>query len=419
MPFVTRRGQLIAIYSVVTLMIGLVIGDIFIFFIGILGIAILIHQYHYISRISNEVDAIYVERVKPVVYTIEGSDFDISFRLVNNSGVAFPRVVLRDIISNRVYVDKHSVEVYDVFPGESIFVSYCGYAGVGHIFWNEVEVLVYDSLSLFVEQRIFNIPMNIFSYPRPISDIYPYRHIPLGMAKILSVHARSGLEFLELREYEYGDDFRMIHWPSTARYGDLVVKVTAIESKNDISVVLDVSKEMWVGTPTESPIDHASRILRWLGEIVGRFHGTLNMWIFDGFQYRFYRYISSEASREVDTLLSRLSPGRFRSQIEFIKLIRRASLEARGHIFLILTGPGIEWEDFIFSIDEASTINHPITLLAVSLPTGSHMDEKIIYLYEASTLDELTKGNTLRLKIIHGSTKDIMAKVDEVFSIWL
>jgi uncharacterized protein (DUF58 family) len=58
-----------------------------------------------------------------------------------------------------------------------------------------------------------------------------------------------GDEFLTLREYELGDDLRRVHWRSTARTGDLMIRQDEARWRSQAAIVLDVHPE---GHDTES-----------------------------------------------------------------------------------------------------------------------------------------------------------------------
>jgi uncharacterized protein (DUF58 family) len=84
-------------------------------------------------------------------------------------------------------------------------------------------------------------------YPR-IHEIAPP---PLGgggmRASADAVRARSvtldGDEFAALREYEIGDDLRKVHWPATARTGELFIRQDASYREPHVAVVLDTRAE--------------------------------------------------------------------------------------------------------------------------------------------------------------------------------
>ena len=55
-----------------------------------------------------------------------------------------------------------------------------------------------------------------------------------------SVVSDLGDEFLTLREYEMGDDLRRVHWRSTARTGDLMIRQDEARWRSRAAIVLDV-----------------------------------------------------------------------------------------------------------------------------------------------------------------------------------
>ena len=59
---------------------------------------------------------------------------------------------------------------------------------------------------------------------------------------------RSG-EFVTLRDYELGDDLRRVHWRSTARTGELMIRQDEARWRSRAAIVLDVHPD---GHDTES-----------------------------------------------------------------------------------------------------------------------------------------------------------------------
>jgi uncharacterized protein (DUF58 family) len=63
-----------------------------------------------------------------------------------------------------------------------------------------------------------------------------------------------------VRQYEYGDSFNRIHWKSTARTGELMVKLFELDPASDIWIVLDLQRGVHAGEGDESTEEYAVRI---------------------------------------------------------------------------------------------------------------------------------------------------------------
>ncbi|MBU7599548.1 DUF58 domain-containing protein [Streptomyces sp. P38-E01] len=59
------------------------------------------------------------------------------------------------------------------------------------------------------------------------------------------------------REYRHGDDLRRVHWRSTARYGELMVRREEQPQQARCTVLLDTRDEAWAGSGPDSPFEWA------------------------------------------------------------------------------------------------------------------------------------------------------------------
>jgi uncharacterized protein (DUF58 family) len=66
-----------------------------------------------------------------------------------------------------------------------------------------------------------------------------------------------GGNFLQIREYQYGDSLKNIHWRATARTGSLMVKELEKFTLSNLSIVLDSSSNMILGLLEESNFEYA------------------------------------------------------------------------------------------------------------------------------------------------------------------
>lgn len=65
----------------------------------------------------------------------------------------------------------------------------------------------------------------------------------------------AGFDFHSVREYEHGESLRRVHWPSTARKGELMVKELEDSPRDEVAVVLDAQRSAEVGTPPDSSFE--------------------------------------------------------------------------------------------------------------------------------------------------------------------
>ena len=63
-----------------------------------------------------------------------------------------------------------------------------------------------------------------------------------------------------LRPYEWGDSYNRIHWPATARTGDLMVKLFELDPASDVWIVLDLEAGVHVGEGDDSTEEAAVMI---------------------------------------------------------------------------------------------------------------------------------------------------------------
>ncbi len=75
----------------------------------------------------------------------------------------------------------------------------------------------------------------------------------------LLLRRNAGFDFHSVREYAQGESLRRVHWPTTARRGQLMVKELEETPRDAIAVVLDCDPAGVAGTPPDSSFDAAVR----------------------------------------------------------------------------------------------------------------------------------------------------------------
>ncbi|MET0325269.1 MAG: DUF58 domain-containing protein [Ilumatobacteraceae bacterium] len=114
----------------------------------------------------------------------------------------------------------------------------------------------FDALGLVTADRRFSGTCTVSVRPRR----YPLRMLPSGRRRDLEGPTRERSEgsasFHQLREYVPGDDLRRIHWRSTAKTGQLLVKQMVDTTRPELVVVLDNR----AGTIGSDDFEHAVEI---------------------------------------------------------------------------------------------------------------------------------------------------------------
>ena len=101
------------------------------------------------------------------------------------------------------------------------------------------------------------IPKEIFKKVREI-EIYTNRLVNESLAgEYHSVFKGRGMEFLEVREYQPGDDIRLIDWNVTARAGHPFVKLHVEERELTVIFVVDLSASGAFGTVNQMKAERA------------------------------------------------------------------------------------------------------------------------------------------------------------------
>ena len=101
-----------------------------------------------------------------------------------------------------------------------------------------------------------------------------------NVGDVKSIFKGRGIEFEEIRAYEFGDDVRDIDWRVTARKQKPYTKIYAEEKDREIYVILDISPQMLFGTKKElksvTAAKTAARIAWWCVKNKDRFGCVVN-----------------------------------------------------------------------------------------------------------------------------------------------
>ncbi len=125
-----------------------------------------------------------------------------------------------------------------------------------------VRVSTSDLFGLFRRSRTFGERHNVLVYPRAVE--LPRFWAPPAMLPGESRVRRPAYSVTpnaaSVRKYQPGDAFNRIHWRSTARTGELMVKLFELDPASDVWIVLDMDGDVQAGRDDDSTEEHGVRI---------------------------------------------------------------------------------------------------------------------------------------------------------------
>ena len=125
-----------------------------------------------------------------------------------------------------------------------------------------IEVTTGDPFGLFRHTRAFGNAQNVLVYPRAVDlpgFFVPPANLP-GEGRFRRRTHQVTPNASGVRPYATGDSFNRIHWASTARTGEIMVKVFELDPASDIWVILDLQREAHAGEGDESTEEYAVSI---------------------------------------------------------------------------------------------------------------------------------------------------------------
>ena len=171
-----------------------------------------------------------------------GDESRVELRIVNRGPRPTPVIELRDPVDGGPR--RARLLLAPVAPGAEERAHYRipterrGVLSVGPL-----EVRRFDPLSLATTARTSAPQSELVVYPT-VEDLLPLPHAPgddrRGGFRRATAMGASGDDFYALRPWVVGDDLRQVHWPSTARRDEIMVRQHDIPWQGRATVVLDV-----------------------------------------------------------------------------------------------------------------------------------------------------------------------------------
>ena len=190
-----------------------------------------------------------------------------------------------------------------------------------------------DGLGLLRRVRSWDDPILVHVHPPTVRFSFDATGMQMDVEGVASEKLTSSdVSFHALRDYEPGDDRRAVHWPSTARFGRLIVRQFEETHRSHHMVLLDTRVDAWDRRSFETAVSVAASLaLAGSGEARTVSMHTADEWIPTGSPM---------------AMLDALSEMETSTRSEFAGIVRRCIM-ARGGISVlsIVVGAGVDDEE--------------------------------------------------------------------------
>jgi len=206
-----------------------------------------------------------------------------------------------------------------------------------------VTVTTGDPFGMFRHTRSFGRAQNVLVYPRA-TDMPRFSVPPANLPGEGRFRRRTHYvtpNAAGVRPYEFGDSFNRIHWGSTARTGELMVKLFELDPASDVWVILDLHRDVNVGSGDDSTEEYGVSI----AASVARFFLSANRTV--GFMSYGRGYDVVEAERGVQQytrILESLAMARAWGDVPLGELVASEARRFGRHTTVIVITPSADEE---------------------------------------------------------------------------
>ncbi|MEX2294252.1 MAG: DUF58 domain-containing protein [Acidimicrobiales bacterium] len=255
----TRQGWLVVIGTGALIVSGRLLGLSELFALGVIAGLLLISCMLIVSTSRLELE---VGRSVHPAHIAAGSAARVELTIRNTRASRTPVLRLRDPVSGTRGAD---LLVAPLGRGERTMATYRlpterrGLRRVGPL-----DVVVGDPFGLTRLATMAAPLTEIIVYPRVDRiEPLPYTtgHDPLAGTRRPNSLGRSSEDFYALRPYAVGDDLRRVHWPSSARHDELLVRQSELPWQGRTTVLLDVRTSAHAGDSIELAVSAAASIV--------------------------------------------------------------------------------------------------------------------------------------------------------------
>ncbi len=151
-----------------------------------------------------------------------------------------------------------------------------------------------------------------------------------------SIFKGSGLEFSDLRTYQYGDDVRAIDWNVSSKGHGTFVKIFREEKDQTVFFLIDVSASQEIGTTTRSKLDTTREVCGVLALSAIKEASHVGMYCFSDQKEKYLKPSNSmKHGYQLIVNLFKLKPESVRTSLTDALLFTLNVLKRRSVVFLV------------------------------------------------------------------------------------
>jgi uncharacterized protein (DUF58 family) len=256
----SRRGWLLLALAAGLAIAGRLLGIEELFLLGAAALALVCVAIIYARRVHPSVTA---TRTLHPSRVYAGSDSRVELSVRNLGLRRTPVLSVRDPFDRGRRQARFLLA--PLHPGESARAAYrLPTAQRGVYSLGPLEISFTDAFGLATSSETVAAETQLTVYPH-VDVISPLPHTlghdPLAGADHPNALASRGEDFYALRAYQVGDDLRRVHWPSTARRDDLMIRQDEMPWQGRSTVFLDTRRSVHTGESFELAVSATASII--------------------------------------------------------------------------------------------------------------------------------------------------------------
>jgi uncharacterized protein (DUF58 family) len=257
---------------------------------------------------------------------MRGESSQVTVTVANASRLFGASLVARDRVRPGGHV---AVPLLSLRPGQTTEAAYpVPTARRGVVAIGPLEVSRRDPLGLVRVARSYGGSVSVWVRPR----VHPIGAVPVGLSRSMDGRIdripSGSITFAALREYVVGDDLRHVHWRTSARVGELMVREHVDTSLPRIVVLLDDRAEAHEDESFEDACEAAASV------IVAGVRAGVHV------ELQFVRGTASASGHEdAGAMLDLLAEATLEPGASLSEAIGRLRVRRVGDTVLYLTGP--------------------------------------------------------------------------------